>query len=85
MKFTYLVGMIALTLTFGCNNQPAEEQVKVPAEEQVKVIEKETTKVVEVEAPAKKVAVEQEKGTSIEIGPEGGSIKTKKVDIKVNN
>lgn len=73
MKFSYLLTMIALTLTFGCNNQPAEDQTK------------ETVKVVEVESPAKKVVVEQEKGTSIEIGPEGGSIKTKKVDIKVNN
>lgn len=77
MKFTYAVSMLALVLTFGCNNQPADEQVKV--------VEKETVKVVEVEAPAKKVTVEQEKGTSIEIGPDGGSIKTKKVDIKVSN
>lgn len=77
MKFSYLLTMIALTLTFGCNNQPAEDQTEV--------VEKETIKVVEVESPAKKVVVEQEKGTSIEIGPEGGSIKTKKVDIKVNN
>lgn len=81
MKFIYLLSALALTFTFGCNNQPAEEQVKV--------VEKETVKVVEVEkpaaVPATKVVVEQEKGTSIELGPEGGSLKTKKVDIKINN
>jgi hypothetical protein len=82
MKFIYLVSALALTFTFGCNNQPQEEQAKV--------IEKETVKVVEVEKPvpaATKVVVEQEKakGTSIEVGPEGGSLKTKSVDIKINN
>lgn len=81
MKFIYLLSALALTFTFGCNNQPAEEQTKI--------VEKETVKVVEVEkpapTPATKVVVEQEKGTSIELGPNGGSLKTKKVDIKVNN
>jgi hypothetical protein len=81
MKFIYLLSALALTFTFGCNNQPVEEQATV--------VEKETqtVKVIEVEkqAPATKVVVEQEKGTSIELGPEGGSLKTKKVDIKVNN
>jgi len=37
----------------------------------------ETVKVVEVEAPAK------ESETSISVGPNGGSVKTKKVDVKV--
>lgn len=81
MKFIYLLSALALTFTFGCNNQPQDEQVKV--------VETETVKVVEVEkpapVPATKVVVEQQKGTSIELGPEGGSLKTKKVDIKVNN
>ena len=82
MKFVYLLSAFALTLTVGCNNQPA------PAEE-TKVVETETTRVVEVEAPAKevpatKVVVEAEKGTSIKIGPEGGSLKTKGVDIDLN-
>ena len=79
MKLIYLVSMIALMLTFGCNNQPA------PAEAEAPIVEKETVKVVEVETPAKKVVVEEEKGTSIQIDSEGGSVKTKKVDIKVGN
>lgn len=82
MKLIYLVGALALTLTFGCDSQPAEEQTKV--------IEKETVKVVEVDAPAEKVVVEkapveEEKGTTIKIDREGGSIETKKVDIKIEN
>ncbi|WP_299700802.1 hypothetical protein [uncultured Pontibacter sp.] len=81
MKFIYLLSALALTFTFGCNKQPQEEQVKV--------VETETVKVVEVEksaaTPATKVVMEQEKGTSLELGPEGGSLKTKKVDIKINN
>lgn len=81
MKFIYVLSALALTFTFGCNNQPVEEQAKVVEKET------ETVKVIEVEkqAPATKVVVEQEKGTSIELGPEGGSLKTKKVDIKINN
>lgn len=80
MKLSYLVGALALTFAFGCQ----------PAEEQTKVVETETVKVVEVEAPAEKVVVEkatveQEKGTTIKIDRDGGSIETKKVDIKIEN
>lgn len=82
MKLIYLVSAFALTLTFGCNNQPEAPETKV-VEAETKVIEKETVKV--VEAPAKEVVVEKESGTTIQLGPDGGSVKTKKVDIKVNN
>ncbi len=85
MKLIYLVGAFALTLTFGCTNQPEKEQAAVVAQEPAKVVEKETVRVVEVETPAKKVTVEENKGTSIEVGPNGGSLKTDRVDIKINN
>ena len=81
MKFIYLVGAFALTLTFGCNNQPEQEQPVVVEKE---TVEKETVKVVEVETPAEEVVVEEEKGTSVEVSREGGSLKTKDVDIKIN-
>jgi len=37
----------------------------------------ETVKIIEVEKPAK------ESETSISVGPNGGSVKTKKIDVKV--
>ncbi|HSJ68579.1 MAG TPA: hypothetical protein VK921_12925 [Anditalea sp.] len=68
MKITYLFFALALLVTVGCNNQPAKET------------KTETIKVVEVEA-AEKPAKESE--TTISVGPNGGSVKTKKVDVKV--
>lgn len=82
MKLIYLVSAFALTLTIGCNTQPETAETPV-VEAETKVIEKETVRV--VEAPAKEVMVEKESGTTIQVGPDGGSLKTKKVDIKVNN
>ncbi|GHA74075.1 hypothetical protein [Pontibacter akesuensis] len=81
MKFIYALSACALFLTVGCNNQPEAEQVEVVE----KATETETVKVVQVEAPVEKVVVEKEKGTTIKIGPDGGSLETKKVDIKINN
>ncbi len=61
MKIVYLLGFLALSMTFGCNDKPAKETVKV------------------VEVPAKDTS------TKITIGPDGGSVKTKKVDIEIKN
>ncbi|WP_187264640.1 hypothetical protein [Pontibacter beigongshangensis] len=83
MRFIYMVSALALFITAGCNNQPEQAEV---VEKEV-VVEKETVREVQVEAkaPATKVTVEKEKGTSLEINREGGSLKTKDVDIKINN
>jgi hypothetical protein len=76
MKFIFLVGVFALAFVFGCNNPPPPEQTKV--------VERETVKVVEVKPEPVKVVVEEEKGTSVKIGPDGATLKTKKVDIDIN-
>lgn len=75
MKFIYLIGAFALTLTFGCNNAPQEE---------AKVIEKETI-IVESEAPSTTVIVEEkeEAGTKVVIGPNGGSLESKDLDLEI--
>ena len=87
MKIVHLVSAFALALTLGCTTQPEEAETKVVEKETVKVVEVETPakEVIVVEAPAKEVVVEEQKGTTIKIGPDGGSIETKKVDISVNN
>lgn len=87
MKIIQLVSAFALTLIFGCNTQPEEVETKIVEKETVKVVEVETPakEVVVVETPAKEVVVEEKKGTTIKIGPDGGSIETKKVDISINN
>lgn len=77
MKFIYVLSALALTFTVGCNNQPAKEAAEV--------VEKEIVKVVEVEAPVAKVVVEEQKGTSVKIGPDGGSVKTKSVDVEIKH
>jgi len=69
MKITYLLFAFALILTVGCNNQPAKETKT----------ETETVRVIEVE----KAPVKKESETTISVGPNGGSVKTKKVDVKV--
>ena len=73
MKFIYLISAIAL-ISFSCNNQPKEAETKV--------IERETIREVEVKAEA---APKKEKGTTVKVGPDGGSIETEKVDIKIQN
>ncbi len=73
MKIIYLLSFCAL-LTFSCNNQPAESETKI--------IEKETVKVVEVEVAPKK---EEPKGTTVKVGPGGGSLKTEGVSIEIEN
>jgi len=67
MKITYLLFAFALILTVGCNNQPAKET------------QTETIKVIEVE----KAPVKKESETTISVGPNGGTVKTKKIDVKV--
>ncbi|MFD3002485.1 hypothetical protein ACFS7Z_19085 [Pontibacter toksunensis] len=69
---------LALTLTVGCNNQPAEE-----VEKETVVVEKETVKV--VEAPVAKVVLEEQKVKSVKIGPDGSSVKTKSVDVEIKH
>ena len=71
MKFIYLLSAVAL-LSFSCNNQPKEAETKV--------IERETIKEVEVEAAPKK-----EKGTTVKVGPDGGSVETENVEIEIKN
>lgn len=77
MKLIYVLSALALTVTVGCNNQPEKAQAEV--------VEKETVRVVEVEAPAEQVVVKEDKGTSIKIGPDGGSVKTKSVDVEIKH
>ncbi len=72
MKIIYLLSFCAF-LTFSCNQT---------AERETKVIEKETVKVVEVEVAPKK---EEPKGTTVKVGPNGGSIKTEGVSFEVEN
>lgn len=76
MKVIHLVSALALSLMFSCN------QVK---EEKSNDADTETAKVIVVETPAAKVAVEKEKGTSIKIGPNGGSIKTENIEVEIDN
>ncbi len=64
MKIIYVLGFLALSMTFGCKEKPA----------------KETVKVIEVPAPAAK-----DEATKIKIGPDGGSVKTKKVEIEIKD
>lgn len=71
MKFTSLLFTFALLGIVGCHNQPTQ-QTKTETKT-------ETVKMIEVETPAKKVESE----TSISVGPNGGSVKTKKIDVKV--
>lgn len=73
MKFIYLLSAVAL-LSFSCNNQPKEAETKV--------IERETIREVEVEAEA---APEKEKGTTVKVGPDGGSVETENVAIEIQN
>lgn len=73
MKIIYLLSFCAF-LTFSCNNQPAERETTV--------IEKETIKVLEVEATPKK---EEQKGTTVKVGPDGGSVKTEGVSVEIKN
>lgn len=75
MKVIHLVSALALSFMFSCN------QVK---EEKSNDTKTETPEAV-VEAPAAKVVVEKEKETSIKIGPEGGSIKTEKLEVVIDN
>ncbi len=72
MKIIYLLSFCAL-FTFSCNQ---------PAESETKIIEKETVKVVEVEAAPIK---EEQKGTTVKIGPGGGSVKTEGVSVEIEN
>lgn len=74
MKVIYFVCALALTCMFSCN------KVK-----ETKAADTQTSTTVEVQAPATKVVVEKEKETSIKIGPEGGSIKTKNVEVEIDN
>ncbi|HEX8575353.1 MAG TPA: hypothetical protein VF677_03585 [Flavobacterium sp.] len=91
MKLNYLLGVCVLSLSLAsCNEQPKTDTpvvVETPAETTVVVkqvvVEQpkaETKPVVEKE----KVVVEEEKRTQISIGSDGASLKTKKVDIKIN-
>lgn len=74
MKSIYLLGAFALALTFGCNSAKEEKVIESKSVE--------TVKVVEVEAPAKEEE-EKEEGTTIKVGPDGGSVKTKNVEVEV--
>ncbi len=71
MKFIYLISAIAL-LTFSCNYEAKEAETKV--------VERETIKETEVKA---EVVPEKEKGTTVKVGPDGGSIETESVDIEI--
>jgi hypothetical protein len=82
MKLIYVLGAFALALSVvSCNEQPKETTTTIIETE--KVIEVPKAVVVEVETP-KAVVVEEKKETSIKIGPDGGSLNTKKVDIEIN-
>ncbi|WP_164674964.1 hypothetical protein [Anditalea andensis] len=67
MKITYLFFAFALIWTMGCNDQPVKET------------KTETVKVIEVE----KAPVKEASETTISVRPNGGSVKTKKIDVKV--
>jgi hypothetical protein len=64
MKIIYVVGMLFLSMTFGCKEKTVTE----------KVVEKEV-----------EVKVEKGADTQIKIGPDGGSVKTKKVEVEIKN
>lgn len=69
MKLIYLLGACALTLSLvSCNDQPKENT---------------SSTTIQVEVP-EKVVVEEKKGTSIKFNSDGGSVKTDKVEIEVN-
>ena len=75
MKLIYLLGVCALTLSIAsCSETPKEEAKTIIITE--KVVEQPTPVVIEVE--------KDKKETSIKIGPDGGSLETKKVDIEIN-
>jgi hypothetical protein len=67
MKTIYLIGVCALVLLAASCNEK-------PKETQTIIIEKEVEE--------KPVPVE-EKRTTIKVGPDGGSVKTKDVDVEV--
>lgn len=74
MKTMYLIGACALAMfAASCNEKPAETKTIIITE---KPADPPKTVVVEVE--------KEKKGTSVKIGPDGGSVKTKDVDIEVN-
>lgn len=62
MKIIGVLGFLALSLAFGCNNKPAKETVN------------ETT--IEVKT-------EKEADTQIKINSDGGSVKTKKLEVEI--
>lgn len=70
MKFIYLLSVVALSFIFGCTSK--EEKTS-----ETKTVE--TVKVIEKEAPA-----EDETATKIKVDSEGGSVKTKDVEIEIN-
>ena len=90
MKLTYLLSVCLLSLSLGaCNEQPkngsqavveTRTDTTVVVKEVVEQPKEETKVVVEKE----KVVVEQEQKTQISVGSDGASLKTKKVDIKIN-
>ncbi len=84
MKFINLLSACAITLAMGaCNNQPAET---APAPAPV-VIEKEVVKEepLKKKEEIKKEVVSEKKTTTVKFGPNGGSLKTDKVDIEINH
>ncbi|SNS43149.1 hypothetical protein SAMN06295967_109111 [Belliella buryatensis] len=64
MKLLGIIGILALMMTFGCNDKAGKEVVKETRIE---------------------VKTEKEAGTQIKINKDGGSVKTKNVEVEVNN
>jgi hypothetical protein len=85
MKFIYFLSACALTLATACNEQPAAET----HETETKTVEThetyvDTVRVVETPPPAQTPPPAEEKGTSVNIGPSGTSVKTKNVNVEIN-
>ena len=75
MKFIALISAAMLVLT-SCKNEPTEvKTVETHHTETIKEVEKDTVKPKPVE----------EKGTTVKIGPGGGSVNTKDVDVEIKN
>lgn len=90
MKLNYLLSVCVLSLSLAaCNEQPKTETpivVEKPAEktETVNVVVEQPKTETKVVVEKEKVVVEEEKQTQISIGSKGASLKTKKVDIEIN-
>lgn len=90
MKLNYLLGVCVLSLSLGaCSEQPKNETpvvVETQAEktEVVKVVVEQPKVETKVVVEKEKVVVEEEKDTKISIGSKSASLKTKKVDIQLN-